>query len=253
MPVVYRTTNGRKIMKEEFDLGPDYINVRRRSIGKMNMGLPKGAIKCTDKEVIEQLEKMHIELIRLYLKTYHCINGGASLIKGYEIEESGLKNPTFSWRISPMVEGTDWYCGLDIKVEGGSVFVFVGSMQPWYEGGAPDYIVYSTAGVSRETILRAVTAYCTGILSHISEYRSDIKRRTTRYEADKAYDEAIAAGLGITDAFKARNKVYEEAEKKSKSAREFQSGPSFFCAKFFDFLLKSSIMVRRLGEDNRFL
>lgn len=200
-------------MKEEFKVGPDYINVRKRSAGGMSIGLPKGAIKCTDEKVIEQLEKMHIEEIKLYLKTYHCINGGLPFLRGYEAKESSRENPTFNWRLNPVVESAEWYRGLDIKVEGGSVFIFAGKMQPWYEGGSPDPIVYSTIGVSQETILKAVIAYCTGILSHISEYRADIKRRRVRNEADEAYNKAIEAGLGIKKAFEARNKVYEDAEK----------------------------------------
>lgn len=200
-------------MTQEKDMGPNFELARNREVKEGNFGLPQGAVKCTDVEISGLLQKMHIEEIRFYNDTNRCINSGLFALKGFEAEESGFGNPLFSSQLNPEVEGYSWYRGLAIEAGEGRVFIFVSNMQPWYEGGSPDYIVYSRGRVSREEILKVVSAYCSGILSYIAKERFVIKKRISKSEAEKAYKKAKEKGMNNADALNVYNKRYDAVMK----------------------------------------
>lgn len=196
-------------------MGPNFELAREREVKDGNSGLPQGAIKCTDAKINELLQKMHIEEIRFYNDTNQCINGGLFALKGYEAEESDIGNQIFNGQLGPEVEGYRWYRGLAIRAGGaGRVFIFAGAMQPWREGGSPDYIVYSRGHLSREEICKVVSAYCSGILSYIAKQRFEMKKRMAKFEAHEAYKKAKEKGANNMDALNVYNKAYDAAMNK---------------------------------------
>ncbi len=201
-------------MTEKKDMGPNFELARKREIKEGNFGLPQGAIKCTDAKINGLLQKMHIEEIRFYNDTNQCINGGLFALKGYEAEESDIGNQIFNGQLGPEVEGYRWYRGLAIRSGGaGRVFIFAGAMQPWREGGSPDYIVYSRGSLSREEIYKVVSAYCSGIISYMAKQRLVIKKRIAKFEAEEANKKAKKEGSNNMNALNVYNKTFDSAMK----------------------------------------
>lgn len=201
-------------MTEKQDMGPNFELARKREIKEGNFGLPQGAIKCTDAEIVGMLQKIHIEEIRFYNDTNHCINGGLFALKGYEAEESDFENQIFNGQLDPEVEGYRWYRGLAIRVgDAGRIFIFAGAMQPWREGGSPDCIVYSRGRVTREEIFKVVRAYCDGILSYMTKQRFEMKKRMAKFEAEEAYKKAKEKGSNNMDALNVYNETYDAGMK----------------------------------------
>ena len=146
---------------KDMEKGLQIERARVRKIKKGNSGLPKEAVKCTDKIINKLLQETWVKEIKFYNDTKRCIR--PVLDRVYKFEESSFESQLFAKQLHPVVEGYDWYRGFSIDVNGGKVLIFSGWMQPWYTGGAPDPIVYVLGGVCREDILKAVQAYCQGI------------------------------------------------------------------------------------------
>jgi len=199
----------RKVKDENFE------NSRKRVEKKGNSGLPEGAVRCKDSDIGEMLIKMQIERIRLYNFAGFSGGDGSSAFKDCECEESDFHGQTFNCQLHPEVEGYYWYRGFAITVDGGKVFIFTGWMQPWYEGGSPDPIVYSTKLLAREKILEIVTKYCTWILNRIAKSWIEIKKGIATREAKEAYKEAKSEGMNNMNALSIYNKTFKESMKKT--------------------------------------
>ncbi len=138
----------------------EFAKARKRKILDGNLDLPKGAVKCTDRTVIELLQKTWIEEIQFYCNTKRCLRNDFSVFKGSEVEKSGYGGSIFPTHLHPVVEGYRWYRGFAVDIKGGKVLIFCGWLQPWINGGAPDPIVYLLGEVAREDVLEVAQAYC---------------------------------------------------------------------------------------------
>lgn len=193
-------------------MGPNFELSRKRKITNDNSGLPKGAMKCTDKEIGRLLEQVQVEKIRFNEYAGFSVGPGDFALKGCEFEESDFDSCTFNYQLSPTVEGYSWYRGFAVKVDGGMIFIFAGWMRPSDEGGAPDPIVYSTKGLSREEILKVVRIYCSRILSRIAEERLGLRKQAKQI-AKEAYQKAKAEGANNMKALDVYNKAFDAAMK----------------------------------------
>jgi len=138
-------------------MGIEFAKARRRKVTDSSPDLPNGAVKCADPMVIELLQTMWTRELRFYQNTKHCV--------------SHNDLPGLRWEVNighPFVEGYTWYRGLTIHATGGQVIIFVGWMQPWIIGGAPDPIVYILGEVSHQDILSVIKAFCAGVEAEIS-------------------------------------------------------------------------------------
>ena len=150
-----------------------FIDVRIRreksTFPNANTGLPQGAVRSLNHEIRDILALEWIESIAQYNITKVSDNADgvsrtlAALLKDrdIEVEASSSNNPTFNNQLTPKVEGYDWYRGFAFKSKEtqGEVFIFTGWMQPWYDGGAPDPIVFTRGNVNDLHLFLAVKTY----------------------------------------------------------------------------------------------